>query len=107
LFTFGRDGPIARFRPVRGAQACRPAAPQVADETPRPVTPRLAAFAALTTFRLPGLHACVDHRAGDFAAQLAAACPTGLDVYFENVGGGVQQTAWPLLNDFARICLCA
>lgn len=53
-----------------------------------------------------GLDACVDHRAPDFASRLEAACPKGIDVYFENVGGGVQQTVWPLLNDFARIPVC-
>ena len=39
-------------------------------------------------------------------AQLEAACPKGIDVYFENVGGAVQQTVWPLLNDFARVPVC-
>ena len=53
-----------------------------------------------------GFHACVDHRAGDFAKQLEAACPKGIDIYFENVGGAVQQTVWPLLNDFARVPVC-
>ena len=53
-----------------------------------------------------GFDACVDHRAADFAKQLEAACPNGIDVYFENVGGAVQQTVWPLLNDFARIPVC-
>ena len=53
-----------------------------------------------------GFDACVDHRASDFARELAAACPKGIDVYFENVGGVVQQTVWPLLNDFARIPVC-
>src|SRR5262245_24583282 len=53
-----------------------------------------------------GFDACVDHRAADFAQQLAAACPNGIDVYFENVGGAVQQTVWPLLNDFARVPVC-
>jgi NADPH-dependent curcumin reductase CurA len=53
-----------------------------------------------------GFDACVDHRASDFAAALEAACPKGIDVYFENVGGAVQQTVWPLLNDFARIPVC-
>jgi NADPH-dependent curcumin reductase len=47
--------------------------------------------------------ACVDHRAGDFLRQLEAACPAGIDVYFENVGGAVQQT---LLNDFAHVPVC-
>jgi NADPH-dependent curcumin reductase CurA len=53
-----------------------------------------------------GIDACVDHRASDFAKKLEAACPSGIDVYFENVGGPVQQTVWPLLNDFARIPVC-
>ncbi len=53
-----------------------------------------------------GFDACVDHRAPDFAAALVAACPAGIDVYFENVGGAVQQTVWPLLNDFARVPVC-
>jgi NADPH-dependent curcumin reductase CurA len=53
-----------------------------------------------------GFDACVDHRAPDLAKQLQAACPAGIDVYFENVGGAVQQAVWPLLNDFARIPVC-
>ena len=53
-----------------------------------------------------GFDACVDHRAPDFANRLEAACPRGIDVYFENVGGTVQQTVWPLLNDFARVPVC-
>jgi NADPH-dependent curcumin reductase CurA len=53
-----------------------------------------------------GFDACVDHRAPDFREALDAACPAGIDVYFENVGGAVQQTVWPLLNDFARIPVC-
>jgi hypothetical protein len=47
--------------------------------------------------------AAVDHRAADFPAQLAAACPDGIDVYFENVGGAVWQAVLPLLNTYARI----
>jgi NADPH-dependent curcumin reductase len=53
-----------------------------------------------------GFDACIDHRAPDFREALAAACPKGIDVYFENVGGAVQQAVWPLLNDFARIPVC-
>jgi NADPH-dependent curcumin reductase CurA len=53
-----------------------------------------------------GFDACVDHRAPDFCEALAAACPKGIDVYFENVGGAVQQMVWPLLNDFARVPVC-
>jgi NADPH-dependent curcumin reductase CurA len=50
-----------------------------------------------------GFDAAVDHRAADFAAQLKAACPDGIDVYFENVGGAVWQAVLPLLNKFARV----
>jgi NADPH-dependent curcumin reductase CurA len=53
-----------------------------------------------------GLDACIDHRAPDFAARLAAACPKGIDVYFENVGGPVFEAVFPLLNPFARIPVC-
>jgi NADPH-dependent curcumin reductase len=45
----------------------------------------------------------IDHRAADFPAQLAAACPNGIDVYFENVGGAIWQAVLPLLNKFARV----
>ena len=53
-----------------------------------------------------GFDACVDHRATDFAEQLKAACPQGIDVYFENVGGQVLRAVLPLLNDHARVPLC-
>jgi NADPH-dependent curcumin reductase CurA len=53
-----------------------------------------------------GFDAAVDHRAGDFAAQLKAACPEGIDIYFENVGGAVWQAVLPLLNIHARVPLC-
>ena len=53
-----------------------------------------------------GFDACVDHRGANFAAELKAACPEGIDVYFENVGGRVFETVFPLLNDFARIPVC-
>ena len=50
--------------------------------------------------------AAIDHRAIDFPAQLAAACPDGIDVYFENVGGAIWQAVLPLLNNFARVPVC-
>jgi NADPH-dependent curcumin reductase CurA len=53
-----------------------------------------------------GFDAVVDHRAPDFSDQLKAACPDGIDVYFENVGGPVWDAVFPLLNDFARIPVC-
>ena len=53
-----------------------------------------------------GFDAAIDHRAPDFAKQLVAACPKGIDVYFENVGGAVWQAVLPLLNPFARVPVC-
>src|ERR1700756_818575 len=47
--------------------------------------------------------AAIDHRAADFPAQLAAACPNGIDVYFENVGGAIWQAVLPLLNKDALV----
>ncbi|TIN30290.1 MAG: NADP-dependent oxidoreductase [Mesorhizobium sp.] len=53
-----------------------------------------------------GFDAVVDHRADDFAEQLKAACPDGIDIYFENVGGHVWDAVFPLLNEFARVPVC-
>ncbi|WP_232630041.1 NADP-dependent oxidoreductase [Methylobacterium sp. Leaf118] len=53
-----------------------------------------------------GFDAALDHRAGDFPDALARACPDGIDVYFENVGGAVFAAVLPLLNDFARVPVC-
>ncbi|MEG5692945.1 NADP-dependent oxidoreductase [Enterobacter quasihormaechei] len=53
-----------------------------------------------------GFDACLDHRADDFAEQLAKACPQGIDVYYENVGGKVFDAVLPLLNTSARVPVC-
>lgn len=53
-----------------------------------------------------GFDVAIDHRAHDFSAQLKQACPKGIDVYFENVGGPVWDAVFPLLNTFARIPVC-
>ena len=43
-----------------------------------------------------GFDACIDHRSADFDAELlAAACPQGIDIYYENVGGKVFRAVWP------------
>src|SRR5271155_658629 len=52
-----------------------------------------------------GFDAAIDHR-GDLGAALDRACPGGIDVYFENVGGAVQQAVFPRFNDFARMIMC-
>ncbi|MBB6164478.1 hypothetical protein HNQ72_004323 [Rhizobium wenxiniae] len=53
-----------------------------------------------------GFDAAIDHCDPDFAQQLAEACPDGIDVYFENVGGAVWDAVLPLLNNFGRVPLC-
>ena len=53
-----------------------------------------------------GFDACVSHLDSDFETRLAAACPDGIDVYFENVGGRVYEAVLPLLAQHARITLC-
>ena len=45
-----------------------------------------------------GFDACLDHHAADFAERLAEACPDGIDIYYENVGGKVFDAVFPLLN---------
>ena len=53
-----------------------------------------------------GFDAAIDHRTADLGAALDAACPNGIDVYFENVGGRVQQAVFPRFNDFGRMVMC-
>jgi NADPH-dependent curcumin reductase CurA len=53
-----------------------------------------------------GFDACLDHRAPDLKSRLAEACPDGIDVYFENVGGDVLDAVLPLLNLHARMPVC-
>ena len=53
-----------------------------------------------------GFDACIDRNAPDMAAQLAAACPKGVDVYFELTGGAIFDAVLPLLNQFGRVPVC-
>ena len=53
-----------------------------------------------------GFDVALDHRADGLPAALAAACPDGIDVYFENVGGAIWQAVLPLLNTYARVPVC-
>lgn len=53
-----------------------------------------------------GFDACLDRHDPQLAAQLVAACPGGIDVYFENVGGAVFDAVLPLLNIGARVPVC-
>jgi NADPH-dependent curcumin reductase CurA len=53
-----------------------------------------------------GFDACVDYKAGKLIDDLKAACPNGVDNYFENVGGEVLDASFRVLNPFARVALC-
>jgi NADPH-dependent curcumin reductase CurA len=53
-----------------------------------------------------GFDACLDYKAPDLAGQLKDACPDGVDVYFENVGGAVWDAVFPRLNTYARVPVC-
>jgi len=53
-----------------------------------------------------GFDFCIDHHADNLTGRLAAACPKGIDVYFESVGGAVFDAVLPLLNTKARVPVC-
>jgi len=53
-----------------------------------------------------GFDACVDYKGGNLAADLKAACPKRIDVFFENVGGEIFDTALGMMNTFGRIPVC-
>jgi len=54
-----------------------------------------------------GADAAINYRkAGDLLDALRPACPKGIDIYFENVGGPLLDAVLRLLNPFARIPLC-
>ena len=53
-----------------------------------------------------GFDECLDHKDPDFSDLLRQACPNGIDIYYENVGGKVFDAVLPLLNVGARIPVC-
>ncbi|HEV8107875.1 MAG TPA: NADP-dependent oxidoreductase [Burkholderiales bacterium] len=53
-----------------------------------------------------GFDACIDYKAGNLAAALKEACPKGVDVYFDNVGGEVFDTLLVRMNLHARVVVC-
>src|SRR5262249_19730183 len=53
-----------------------------------------------------GFDGCLDHREPGLGAALDRACPAGIDVYFENVGGDVQAAVFPRLNNHGRMVMC-
>ncbi len=53
-----------------------------------------------------GFDACVDYREAGLGKALAAACPDGVDVYFDNVGGKVLESALNAMNTRGRVVCC-
>jgi NADPH-dependent curcumin reductase len=53
-----------------------------------------------------GFDACVDHKLGRFEEDLGHACPNGVDVYFDNVGGPILDAMLAVMNPFSRIIVC-
>lgn len=53
-----------------------------------------------------GFDAAVNYKKGDVPSALANACPDGIDIYYDNVGGKISDAVFPLLNKFARIPVC-
>ncbi|HEX8602604.1 MAG TPA: NADP-dependent oxidoreductase [Pseudoduganella sp.] len=53
-----------------------------------------------------GFDDCIDYKQGNLREAIGRACPAGVDVYYENVGGDIQKAAFEHLNDFARVALC-
>ena len=53
-----------------------------------------------------GFDDCLDYKADDFKDRLITACPDGVDIYFENVGGAVTKAVAPLLNKGSRVPIC-
>jgi hypothetical protein len=53
-----------------------------------------------------GFDACIDYKAGGLTERLADACPQGVDVYFENVGGAVTRAVAGFFNPGARVPIC-
>src|SRR6266480_6075848 len=50
-----------------------------------------------------GFDACIDYRTENVVDALRKACPNGIDVYFDNVGGDILDAALQTMNDFGRI----
>jgi len=53
-----------------------------------------------------GFDAAVDYKNGDLKAGLKQACPKGVDVYFDNVGGDILDEVLTRINMKARIVIC-
>lgn len=53
-----------------------------------------------------GFDACIDYREAGLSKKLAAACPNGVDVYFDNVGGKILESSLNFMNEKGRVVCC-
>ena len=53
-----------------------------------------------------GYHRCLDYKAGDLREQLREACPDGIDLYFDNVGGQILESCLAMMANGGRIACC-
>jgi len=53
-----------------------------------------------------GFDACVDYKAANLKEALRQACPSGVDVYFDNVGGQIFDTLLAQMNLHGRVVVC-
>ncbi|MFC6640260.1 zinc-binding dehydrogenase [Sulfitobacter sp. JBTF-M27] len=53
-----------------------------------------------------GFDACVDYREAGLSKKLAAACPNGVDIYFDNVGGKILESSLNFMNEKGRVVCC-
>ena len=89
------SGPVGSLvGQIAKIKGCRAVGIAGGEEKCRYVTEELG-FDAASTTAAPAL-----------PERLKEACPKGIDVYFENVGGAVFDAVLPLLNDFARVPVC-
>ena len=95
LVVAAATGPVgATVGQIGKIKGCRVVGVAGSEEKCRHATDRL------------GFDVCIDRHAPDLAEQLAAACPGGIDIYYENVGGAVFDAVLPLMNSGGRIPLC-
>lgn len=53
-----------------------------------------------------GFDAVINYKNQDLKQALKEACPDGVDIYFDNVGGEISDHVIARINDFARIVIC-
>ncbi len=70
------------------------------------VVGQIAKLGGCRAVGLAGSKAKVDYKTADLHAALAAACPRGIDVYFDNVGGRITEAVSRHVNPFARVAVC-